>query len=98
MAFPAAPAWATILCRAITRSWHADLPFCLPPGRAMLTDRAVSTDILDHSAVVRLAGFAPPALPHQGSRDPRPPPRSLSPTPPGRHTPPLIARPGDHVR
>src|SRR3979490_2154411 len=64
----------------------------------MLTDRAVSTDILDHGAAVRLAGFAPPALHREGCRDPGTAPRDLSPTPPGPHTPPLMARPGDHVR
>src|SRR4030088_1058448 len=63
----------------------------------MLTDRAVSTDVLDHGEVVWLAGVAPPALYRQGCRDPGAPPRSLGPTPPGRHTPPLMARPGDHV-
>src|SRR4030088_1990998 len=54
MAVPAAPARATILYRAITRSWDAGPAFCLPPGRAMLTDRAVSTDIL---ITVRLFGW-----------------------------------------
>ena len=36
----------------------------------MITDRAVSTDVLDRREIVRLAGFAPPALHREGCRNP----------------------------
>jgi hypothetical protein len=55
---------------ATTRRWVGDLPFCPYEGDAMLSDRAVSTDVLDHGAVVRLAGLARSTLRHQGRRDP----------------------------
>jgi hypothetical protein len=50
------------LYRATTRRWVDDLLFV----HAMVTDRAVSTDLLDHSAAVRLAGLVRPALPSGG--------------------------------
>src|SRR6266567_1867305 len=57
----------------------------------MLTDRAVSTDILDHCAVVWLAGFARPAFRWQGCGDPGAAPRGIGPAPPGRQATRFLA-------
>ena len=64
----------------------------------MISGRVVSRDLLDHGTVVRLAGFAPPTLHHQGCRDPGATPRNRSPSPPDWHPTSLVARSGDLVR
>jgi hypothetical protein len=86
------------LYRATTRQWSADLPFRQYEGHAMLTERAVPTDILDHHEVVRLAGSARSVRYRQGCRDPGAPPRGFDPAPPGRTATSLMAGSGDLVR
>ena len=64
----------------------------------MITDRAVSPDVLDRGEVVRLAGSSPPLRRDQGYRDPRAPPRSRGSPPPGWPRTALLARSWDLVR